>query len=177
VTRTLPRWATAAELENAPRACAAVWAGLGAAAGGYTFLLSVQQVRVPDDYGAWWVPEPWSGVLWGAGALGLLVWLGLALPLLVLGLSWLRWFARGTRLRSAAWLTAWLCGLALMALIAGVQNVPPVPYTGPAIVSWAELPLAAALLVLGAVMVLIAPRARPSLDTAPAPPGTRRLRG
>ena len=161
MSRQLRIWAKAAGLDNAPGACSAAWACLGAAASIYTFLLSVQPVTVPDDYGAFWVPEPWSGVLWAAGAVGLLVWLGLTIPLLLIGLRSLRWFARGTRLRALAFVTAWTTGLALMLLVIEVQNVPPVPYTGPAIVSWAELPVCAGFLMLGALMTWAIPQTHP----------------
>ncbi len=142
-----------------------MWACLGAAAGGYVFLLSIQPVPVPDDYGGFLVPEPWSGVLWGAGAVGFLLWLGLTIPLLLIGLRSLRWFARGGRRRSIAWVTAWTSGLALMLLIFVAQNVPPVPYMGRAIVSWGELPICAGFLVLGGIMTWLIPRARLAVST------------
>jgi hypothetical protein len=158
VTRWLPDRAGTGKCDGL-RACAIVWTCLGVAAGIYAFLLSIQPVTVPDDYGAFWVPEPWSGVLWVGAALGLLLWLGLTIPLLLIGLRSLRWFARGRRLDGVVWVAAWITGIALMLLVIAAQNVPPVPYTGPAIVSWGELPVCAGFLVMGGVMTRTIPQA------------------
>lgn len=108
-------------------------------------------------------------MLWAAGALGFLLWLGLTIPLLLIGLRAFHWFARGTRPLSVAWVTAWTAGLALMLLVVVAQNVPPVPYTGPAMVSWSELPICAAFLALGGVMTRIPPRTHPAVRLEVAP--------
>ncbi len=119
------------------------------------FFLSAQPVTGPDEYGAppAWIGGPWPGVIFLTGSLALLLWIGLTIPLLLIGLHALRWFARGQRLRSVAWVTAWTTGLMLMTLVFQAQNVPPIPYTGPAILSWGELPVCAGFLLLGGVMV------------------------
>ena len=94
-----------------------------------------------------------------------IAWLALPLPVLIGGFIRLRGWRRGNWLRAAAWASAWLAGAALMAQ-ANVwgqypeqscpnmysQNGLVCPIPSPAVVSWGELAICTAWLVLGAVM-------------------------
>jgi hypothetical protein len=167
VIRTFGFRARALGLGSAGQVLAALWAGLGAADVGYAFLLSTQRVTIPDDYGGGLsLGQPWSGVVFLAAGLALLIWLWLAVPVLVVGWHRLGWFRRGSRRRAVAWAAAWATGVTLAGLALLAQDVPPVTYLGPALVSWGELPVCAGFLVVGVVMTWILRR-----------PGEREQRG
>jgi hypothetical protein len=113
--------------------------------------------------------------------LGIIAFLALPVPALIAGFIRLRGWRRRNWLRAAAWAGAWIAGIGLSEL-AGVWGeyplhscphlppggIPPqCPYGSPAVVSWGELPVCAALLLVGAVMTWIL--------AAPAPPRARRV--
>ena len=103
-------------------------------------------------------------------------WLALPLPVFIAGFIRLRGWRPGNWLRASAWAGAWIAGDALMtqAWVWGLypegscpnsyqNSICPIP--SPAVVSWGELAVCAAWLVMGAVMTWIlaapaAPRAR-----------------
>lgn len=104
-------------------------------------------------------------------------WLALALPVLIAGFARLRGWRQGNWLRAASWAGAWIAGAALLAQASAwgqypeatcpnsYQNGMVCPIPSPAVVSWGELPICAAWLLLGAVMTWIL--------AAPAPPRAR----
>ena len=63
--------------------------------------------------------------------------------------------ARGRHLWQVAWAGAVAAGIVLIALVNYVHVSPYLPYTGPTIVSWGELPVSAGFLVLGALMIAL----------------------
>jgi hypothetical protein len=143
-----------------------LWAGLGAAGAGYLFFLSTHRPAIPTcSRIPCWAGEP--GVIIAAGELGATAWLLLTIPVLVAGLVRL-----GNSWRSGAWTGAWLAGILLMIPVADWQPSAPAVWAcsksqGCALagyrytaVSWAELEIFAAWLVLGAVMILTLARAR-----------------
>jgi hypothetical protein len=92
--------------------------------------------------------------------------LALPIPALIAGFIRLRGWRPRSRLRIAAWAGAWVAGFALMyqaeiwgnypancPAIGGPENCPAIG--SPAVVSWGELGICAAGLVLGAVMTSI----------------------
>jgi len=99
--------------------------------------------------------------------LAIIAFLALPVPALIAGFIRLRGWRRGNWLRAVAWASAWIAGVGLSEL-AGVWGQYPVnscpnrpltapqcPYGSPAVVSWGELPICAALLLVGAVMTWI----------------------
>ena len=105
------------------------------------------------------------------GGLAAGVWVLLAVPLLVAGFVRLRGWRPRNWLRAAAWAGAWVAGVALMGL-AVFSAAAWGDGSGAPNVSWAELAIFAAWLVLGAVMTwILAVPAHPSsvLDTNSRP--------
>jgi hypothetical protein len=129
--------------------------------------------------------EPWAGdgrgfglSGWGSsGALQILIELDNCLPfvpliLVVVGCIWLRGWRPRNWLRAVAWVSAWIAGNALLALadflgqypLHDCPNTSPYPQCpvghGPAVVSWGELAIGAAWLVLAGLMawILAVPR-------------------
>jgi hypothetical protein len=106
-------------------------------------------------------------------------WLALPLPVFIAGFTRLRGWRPGNWLRVSAWAGAWIAGTALMAQASvwgqypegscpnSYQNGMVCPIPSPAVVSWGELPICAAWMVLGAMMTWIL--------AAPAPPRARRV--
>jgi hypothetical protein len=144
-----------------------VWAGLGTAGAGYIFFLSTHVPAIPTYSSIpCWVGE--TDVIIAAAELGGAAWLLLTIPVLVAGLIRLR----GSELRAAAWIVAWISGIGLMASVALWQTSAPATeacddssgciLTGysHAVVSWRELAICAAWLALGAAMTLILARPR-----------------
>jgi hypothetical protein len=134
-----------------------LWVVAGAAITGYIFFVTTQ-------------PPSWADVslgipLWStdpeafriAVVLALAAWVVLPIPVPIAGFVRLRGWRQRNWLRTAAWAGAWIAGLALMYL-ANVWGEDPgySPAIGsPAVVSWRELGIVAAWLVLGAVMTSI----------------------
>jgi hypothetical protein len=145
-----------------------VWVGAGAAGAAYIFLLSTHvsanlTCRIPC-----WVGEPGAAV--NAGYLGAAAWLVLAIPALAAGL--IRFNGLATPV--LAWSGAWIAGVALMVAVARWQTSAPAVWACSgnqgcslagyryAVVSWGELPICAAWLALGAVMMLMLARTTPT---------------
>ena len=99
-------------------------------------------------------------------------WLALPIPVLIAGFIRLRGWRPGNWFRAAAWAGAWIAGFALMyqanvwGEYPGTGDAPTNFSSGligsPAVVSWGELAICAAWLVLGAVLtwILAAPAHR-----------------
>ncbi|HXW43657.1 MAG TPA: hypothetical protein VEL03_02645 [Streptosporangiaceae bacterium] len=108
-------------------------------------------------------------------------WLALTLPVLIAGFIRLRGWRRGNWLRASAWAGTWIAGAALMAQANAwgqypegscpnsYQNGLVCPIPSPAVVSWGELPVCAAWLVLGAVLtwILAVPARRSDVPNTP----------
>jgi hypothetical protein len=164
---------------------------------GWTWLLSmlwIAAAAVGTGYDFYITTKPWPGPNLGIPGwstdpvlvqitliLGIIAFLALPVPALIAGFIRLRGRRRRNWLRAAAWAGAWIAGIGLSEL-AGVWGeyplhscphlppggIPPqCPYGSPAVVSWGELPVCAALLLVGAVMTWIL--------AAPAPPRARRV--
>ena len=146
-----------------------VWVAAGAVITGYIFYATTPNYISADIDG--------TGIIgFSAGpaavqivaVLASVAWLALPLPVLIAGFIRLRGWRPANWLRTAAWAGAWIAGAALMAQ-ASVwgqypeqscpnmysQNGLVCPIPSPAVVSWGELPICAAWLVLGAVMTWI----------------------
>jgi hypothetical protein len=149
---------------------------------GYFFLASTQpylneRVVVPA-----WIPLGATGVYIGAAALSFVLWVLLPLPVMTAGLVRLR----GRDLRMVAWAGPWAAGFVLMDLAYNWSQYPSADLTytcargscslnfgEPAVVSWKELGICAAWLVLAAVMTRIL--ARPPAEGRDVP-GSREAR-
>jgi hypothetical protein len=94
-----------------------------------------------------------------AAVLALVAWVALPLPVFIAGFIRLRGWQRANWLRAAAWAGAWIAGAVLLSLARAWGDTPGV--------SWGELAIGAAWLLLGAVMTWIV--------AAPAPPRARRV--
>jgi hypothetical protein len=92
--------------------------------------------------------------------MALAAWLALPLPVSIAGFIRLRGWRRGSWLRAAAWAAAWIAGAVLLELAYALANTPGV--------SWGELAICAAWLLLGAAMTWIL--------AAPAPPRAAQAR-
>lgn len=138
-----------------------LWAGIGAAASGFTFISSTQPVTVSSDGIPTWLGGPGSAnVIWTAAVVAIAAWLVLTVPVLVAGRARLRSWELGRWL----WTCAWIAGLLLMILTKlWADNLPErvtcgtdacgmVPYHGAAVVNFRELAICAAFLAIGAVM-------------------------
>lgn len=146
-----------------------LWVGAGVINTGYYFYNSTK-------------PFTWADVTSGTEIEGLsatpvavqitvtlaaVAWLALLTPVPIAGLIRLRGWRRGNWLRAAAWAGAWIAGAALMAQASAWGNYPEqscpnsyqnglvCPIPSPAVVSWGELAVCVAWLVLGAAMTWI----------------------
>jgi hypothetical protein len=156
-----------------------LWVSAGAIYTGYFFYVTTKPWTAADQnlgiVGWAATPVPIQIVV----ALALAAWPALLIPVPIAGFIRLRGWRWGNRLRASAWASAWIGGIGLLAL-ASVWGqyplhscshmpqtaIPPqCPFGSPAVVSWGELPICAAWLVLGAVMTWIL--------AAPAPPRAR----
>ncbi len=137
-----------------------LWAALGAAGAGYTFVMSAHRSDAYSRLPAW-VGEP--NVIIAAAYFCALAWLVLTVPVMVAGGRRLR---HADRLRGA-WATLWLAGIALMVPVASWHTSAPEAWactrnlgcalTGYkyAVVSWGQLAVLAAYLAICAAMILI----------------------
>jgi hypothetical protein len=144
-----------------------LWVAAGVACTGYIFYVTTKPYTVADqNLGiVGWAAIPVA--LQIVVALAIAAWCALLVPVPIAGFIRLRGWRRANWLRAAAWAGAWPAGVALLAL-AGVwgqypQNCPngplapqpQCPFGSPAVVSWGELAICAAWLVLGAVLTQI----------------------
>lgn len=117
------------------------------------------QAGVADPFAGPLDPPAWTGIspatgslIDFGGALAFLPWLLMSIPVLILGLRRLSQVCRS----AIRWRAAWACtvgaGIALAILIATSLHFPP-PYVSSApVVSWGELAIALAFLLLGIIM-------------------------
>jgi hypothetical protein len=143
-----------------------LWVVAGAAETGYDFYITTKPFTWADvNLGI----EGWSAdpeVVRIAVVLATVAWLALPIPVLIAGFVKLRGWRPRNWLRTGAWAGAWISGLALgyqagvwgdypanCPAIGGPENCPAIG--SPAVVSWGELAICAAWLVLGAVLTWI----------------------
>jgi hypothetical protein len=134
-----------------------LWVVAGAVNTGYFFYITTKPYTWADvNLGiGGWSTDPEAVRI--AVALVTVAWLALPIPVLIAGFIRLRGWRPGNWFRAAAWAGAWIAGFALM-YQAGVWGEYPgnSPAIGsPAVVSWGELAICAAWLVLGAVLTWI----------------------
>lgn len=141
-----------------------LWVVAGIVGTGYTFYLTTKPYTWADyDVGIGiqgWSADPVAVQI--AVVLATAASLALPIPALIAGFVRLRGSRPRSWLRIAAWAGAWIAGFALI-YQAGVWGNYPCPATAencpaipsPAVVSWGELGICAAWLVLGAVMTWI----------------------
>jgi len=144
-----------------------LWVAAGAVSTGYLLYVTTKPWTAADqDLGiVGWsaTPVPLQVVV----ALAYFGWWALVIPAPIAGFIRFRGWRPGYRLRAAAWAGAWVAGVGLLAL-AGFWGQYPLnscpnrpltspqcPFGSPAVVSWGELAICAAWLVLGAVMTWI----------------------
>lgn len=170
-----------------------LWVSTGAAGAGYFFLASTQPYENARIVVPAWISGPLADVYVIIGALAAILWLVLPIPVLLVGLVRLcRSMPRNWLLAAAwAWVGAWAAGFALMFQATVWGEYPArdtthtcfhgqgcvINYGEPAVVSWGELGICAAWLVLAAVMTLIQawPPARGQDSLAAERPGPRTL--
>jgi hypothetical protein len=125
-----------------------LWVAAGAVITGYYFYVTTSPFESADIIGTGFIGYSAGPAAVQIGAvLALVAWVALPLPVLIAGFIRLRGWRRGNWLRAAAWAGAWIAGAALLLLASAWGNSPGV--------SWGELPICAAWLVLGAAMTLI----------------------
>ncbi len=125
-----------------------LWVAAGAVITGYIFYASTPNYISADIFGTGLIGvEAGPAAVQIAAVLALGAWLALPLPVGIAGLIRLRGWRPANWLRAAAWAGAWIAGAALLRLAQAWGNSPGV--------SWGELPICAAWLVLGALMTSI----------------------
>jgi hypothetical protein len=138
-----------------------LWVTGGVVWTGYIFYITTQPYR-PDLGIPGWSLDP--VVVQIAVVLAFAAVLALPVPLLVAGFVRLRGWRRGNWLRAVAWASACSAGVALYALAMFWAQYPcgvggmSCPYGSPALVSWGDLAICPAWLVLGAGMTWILAR-------------------
>ncbi len=142
-----------------------LWVVAGAVDTGYYFYSTTKPFTWADvDLGIQrWSTDPEAVRI--AVFLATIAWLALPIPVLIAGFIRLRGWRPGNWFRAAAWAGAWIAGFALMYQAFGPWGTYPgspgcpcvgMPRIGsPAVVSWGELAICAAWLVLGAVLAWI----------------------
>jgi len=132
-----------------------LWVAAGAVITGYIFYATTGPLISADIVGTGFIGyDAGPAAVQIAAVLALVAWVALPLPVLIAGFIRLRGWRRGRWLRAAAWAGAWIAGAALLGLASSWGNTPGV--------SWGELAICAAWLLLAAVMTWIL--------AAPAPP-------
>jgi len=133
-----------------------LWVGAGAVITGYIFYATTNQSSSADIDGTGFIGfNAGPAAVQIAAVLAGVAWLALPLPVLIAGLIRLRGWRPANWRRTAAWAGAWIAGGALLSLAHAWGNSPGV--------SWGELPICAAWLVLGTLMTWILGRP-PTLD-------------
>jgi hypothetical protein len=153
-----------------------LWVVAGAVTTGYDFYITTKPYTWADvSLGIeGWSTDPW--VVQVAVVLATAALVVLPIPVLIAGFVRLRAWRRRNWFRAAAWAGAWIAGFALIypggiwgnypancPVIGGPGNCPAIG--SPSVVSWGELAICVAWLVLGAVMT--------SILAGPAHPGMR----
>jgi hypothetical protein len=161
-----------------------LWVAAGAVVTGFIFYGSTKPYDPTLGIQSWAeTPVPFQVV----EALALIAWVALLIPMPIAGFVRLRGWRRGNWLRAAAWAGTWIAGVALYGLAAVwgqypydscpyVANAPvptQCPYGSAAVVSWGELPICAAWLVLGVVMTRILAVLTRRSDGVQTLPGSR----
>jgi hypothetical protein len=139
-----------------------LWVAAGAVITGYIFYATTPNYISADIIGTGFI-----GFAAGPAAvqivavLALAVWLALFFSIPIAGFIRLRGGRPANWLRAAAWAGAWIAGAVLLKLAQALGDSPGV--------SWGELPICAAWLVLGAVMtwILAVPALNSRLQTRP----------
>ena len=127
-----------------------LWVAAGAVINGYLFYATTPNYISADIIGTGIIGfAAGDAAVQIAAVLASVAWLALPLPVLIAGLIRLRAWRRGNWLRAAAWTAAWIAGTALLLLAHALAN------SAENEVSWGELPICAAWLLLGAVMTWI----------------------
>jgi hypothetical protein len=125
-----------------------VWVAAGAVITGYIFYATTPNYISADIDGTGIIGfSAGPAAVQIAAVLASVAWLALPLPVLIAGFIRLRGWRSANWIRTAAWAGAWIAGAALLLLARARGNSPEV--------SWGELPVCAAWLVLGAVMTWI----------------------
>ena len=152
------------------------WVVAAAVLTGYGTYNTTKPLDVPDLGIPGWSTDPVAVQI--TVALAIIAFLALPVPALMAGYIRLH----GKWLRLAGWTGAWLAGVALSALAGAwsqypLDSCPPAhrtavptqcPYGSPAVVSWGELAICPAWLVLGAAMTwILAAPARPCARGVP----------
>lgn len=134
-----------------------LWVVAGAVGTGYDFYITTKPYTWADvSLGIeGWSTDPEAVRI--AVVLATVASLALPIPLLIAGFVRFRGLRPRNWLRIAAWAGAWIAGFALMyqAEVWGEYPGNSPAIGSPAVVSWGELPICAAWLVLGAVMTWI----------------------
>lgn len=141
-----------------------LWVAAGAVNTGYAFYLTTRPWEL--DLGIeGWSTDPVAVQI--IVVLAIVAFLALPVPAVIAGFIRLRGWRRGNWLRAVAWASAWIAGVGLLALAGAwgqypVDSCPHRPltapqclYGSPAVVSWGELAICPAWLVLGAVLTWI----------------------
>jgi hypothetical protein len=137
-----------------------LWVAAGVVITGYYFYATTHPYISADVIGTGllgWNVGPAAVQI--AAVLALVAWLALPLPVFIAGFIRLRGWRPRNWLRAIAWAGAWIAGAALLGLAFDWTDTPGV--------SWGELPICTAWLLLGAVMTWIL--------AAPAPHRARRV--
>ena len=125
-----------------------VWVAAGAVITGYIFYATTPNYISADIIGTGFIGfSAGPAAVQIAAVLAFVAWLALPLPVLIAGIIRLRGWRPANWLRAAAWAGAWIAGAALLSLAHAWGDSRGV--------SWGELPICAAWLVLGAVMTWI----------------------
>ena len=145
---------TAVETRRRCRALVAVWALFAAAASSYLFLSSTLRVTTTGEAPQW--GPAWLQVIMYVATFVALIWGGMLIPVLLLGLAHVR-EVRARFRWALAWTGAVAAGIAVEVLyFTGVgQQFVPEPYAGPALVSWGPLWQACGFLAVGSVMLAV----------------------
>ena len=137
-----------------------LWVAAGAVITGYIFYATTDPFISADIIGTGLIGiSAGPAAVQIAAVLASVAWVALPLPVFIAGFIRLRGWRRGSWLRAAAWAAAWIAGAGLLSLAQAWGNSLGV--------SWGELVIGAAWLLLGTVMTWIL--------AAPAPPRARRV--
>ncbi len=142
-----------------------LWVGAGLVNVGYTFYNTTKPFTWADVTSGIEGLSAYPAAVQDFVSIAGWAWLVLALAVLIAGFIRFSGWRRGNWLRGSAWAGVWIAGVALLALADTWGTYPEqncVSYRdlvcripSPAVVSWGELPICAAWLVLGTLMTWI----------------------